>query len=160
MAQNNNITTKKTPNSQSELRESNSRCIAPILGLIINSTTSIYRKHRDKLFSDAVHSTATPFDYFEHAEWFDFFKPLNEAWKIPSPDIIGGLLLEESYNSSMNSVLNEIRRKRSETIGVDGATNRLSKSVSNVIIHLPAPFFIEYLHSDLKRETSTKSTTR
>lgn len=39
-------------------------------------------------------------------------------------------------------------------MGIDGATNVLSKSNSNVILHTPITFFVEYLSSDLKRETT------
>ena len=43
---------------------------------------------------------------------------------------------------------------RSVTLGIDGATIALSKSMSNVILHTPLPFFLEYLRADLKRETA------
>lgn len=39
-------------------------------------------------------------------------------------------------------------------MGNDGATNFLSRSVSNVIFHVTKPLFIEYLRGDLNRETS------
>lgn len=38
-------------------------------------------------------------------------------------------------------------------MGIDGATNVLSKTRSNVMIHTPLPIFMEYLRSDLQRET-------
>lgn len=34
-------------------------------------------------------------------------------------------------------------------MGIDGTTNRHSKSQSNVIMYVPVPLFIEYLLSDL-----------
>ena len=40
------------------------------------------------------------------------------------------------------------------TLGIDGATNVLSQSRSNVIAHTPLPFFIEYLRADLQKESS------
>ncbi|KAE9220734.1 hypothetical protein PF004_g13241 [Phytophthora fragariae] len=40
------------------------------------------------------------------------------------------------------------------TIAVDGATNVLSRSMSNVIVHDPRPWFAEYLKSNLKKETA------
>lgn len=39
-------------------------------------------------------------------------------------------------------------------MGMDGATNRLSKSLSNIIVHVPVPLFIEYLNAYMKRETT------
>ena len=35
-------------------------------------------------------------------------------------------------------------------IGIDGATNVLSRNVSNVIAHTPRPWFVEYVRTDLK----------
>lgn len=41
------------------------------------------------------------------------------------------------------------------TLSINGATNMLSKSMSNVVVHIPLLFFyIEYLRSDLKRATT------
>lgn len=40
-----------------------------------------------------------------------------------------------------------------EIIGIYGAINRLSKSMSNVIGHLHVPLFIEYLRAEFKRKT-------
>ena len=54
----------------------------------------------------------------------------------------------------MQAMIDEVNRKGSATVGVDSATNRLSKSISNFTIHLPHPFSVEYLESDLQRETS------
>lgn len=39
-------------------------------------------------------------------------------------------------------------------LGIDGATIRPAKSVSNVIRHSPRPLFIEYIRSDLKADTT------
>lgn len=42
-------------------------------------------------------------------------------------------------------------------LGIDGATNRLAKSISNVMILLPVPLFLEYLRVELKRETTVSA---
>ena len=39
-------------------------------------------------------------------------------------------------------------------LSMDGATNVLSQSMSNVVAHSPSPWFVEYLKADLKKETS------
>ncbi|KAG1684526.1 hypothetical protein DVH05_011041 [Phytophthora capsici] len=44
------------------------------------------------------------------------------------------------------------------TIGVDGATNVLSRSMSNVIVDDPRPWFAEYLNADLKKESGVEVT--
>jgi hypothetical protein len=39
---------------------------------------------------------------------------------------------------------------------MDGATNVLSRSMSNIIAHDPRPWFVEYLLADLKKESETE----
>ena len=39
-------------------------------------------------------------------------------------------------------------------IGMDGSTNVLSSSMSNIIAHTPRPWFVEYLRADLKKESA------
>lgn len=54
----------------------------------------------------------------------------------------------------MERTVIELRKVKGGTIVIDGATNLLSKSMSNVIVHTPLPFFIEYLKSNLYHETT------
>lgn len=106
------------------------------------------------LFARAIHETATSFSFFDRPVWHEFFGTLNPCWYPPSPLSIGGELLDDSYKATMKSVIDIITKCNGGVLGVDGATNRLAKSVSNVIVHTPTPFFIEYLRADLKRETT------
>ncbi|KAI0558418.1 Ribonuclease H-like protein [Gracilaria domingensis] len=69
--------------------------------------------------------------------------------------MIGGELLSDAYKRCMEEVFQVIRSRKGGVIGIDGATNKLSKSVSNVILHTPVPLFIEYLKSDLKTDRAT-----
>lgn len=46
-----------------------------------------------------------------------------------------------------------LKESQCATMGVDRATNALSKSISNVIFHTKLPLFIEYLRSDFRWET-------
>lgn len=52
----------------------------------------------------------------------------------------------------MNQTIDRIIKDIGGVIGIDGATNRLFKSIFNVIVHLPIPCFIESLQSDIRRE--------
>lgn len=69
---------------------------------------------------------------------------------------MGGALLDEAYNACMERSIIQIQKDGSGKmkIGIDGATNVLYKSFSNVIVDTPLTFFIEYLRSDLNRETT------
>lgn len=45
-------------------------------------------------------------------------------------------------------------------LGIDGASNRQSKSISDVISHVPIPLFEEYLRANLHRETTPNVATK
>lgn len=62
-------------------------------------------------------------------------------------------MLDETYKITKSQALKILKSSKVSTMGIDGATNVLSKSISNVIIHTPMRFFVKYLRSDLKRET-------
>lgn len=53
-----------------------------------------------------------------------------------------------------------IRAVDGAKIGTDGATNVLSRSISNLFIHTLLPFFIEYHSTDLNPETAENVTTK
>lgn len=63
-------------------------------------------------------------------------------------------LLMDCYQDVMGHMMGELFQSAAITIGVDGATNGLSRSMSNVIVHDPKPWFVEYLRTDLKKETA------
>lgn len=54
----------------------------------------------------------------------------------------------------MTEAFNKIKTEMGGTLGIDGATDNLAKSKSNVILHTPFPIFIEYIKGDLDRETT------
>lgn len=54
----------------------------------------------------------------------------------------------------MQSTIRAIINSGGGTLGIYGATNVLSKRMSNVIIHTTLPLFIEYRRSDMLRETT------
>ncbi|KAI9982158.1 hypothetical protein PInf_008049 [Phytophthora infestans] len=58
----------------------------------------------------------------------------------------------------MLDVARALRESPAVTLGVDGATNVLSRSLSNVIAHDPRPWFVEYLRADLKKESEPEVT--
>lgn len=121
--------------------------------MIVQTITTEMKRELDLKFSKAMHATTTPFQFFNHSLWIDFFSSLTK-WKLPSPELLGGELLDVVYRDVMAKVIEEIKRSGGGTLSTDGATDNLSKSKSNVILHTPRPLFIEYLRSDLKRETT------
>lgn len=121
--------------------------------IILETLTTDKRKELDMKFSMAMHATATPFKFFEHHLWISFFSSVSK-WNTPNPEKIGGELLDKVYGDVMSKVLAEVCSAGGGTLSIDGATDNLAKSKSNVILHTPIPFFIEYMRSDLKRETT------
>ncbi|ETI33149.1 hypothetical protein F443_20149 [Phytophthora nicotianae P1569] len=101
------------------------------------------RKEREALdlkFA-AVHKTGAGFSTFEHPAQQSFFLIFST---------INGLLRMAAALIKAPSV----------TLGVDGATNVLSRSMSNVIAPDPHPWFVEYLRAVLKRESAPEVFTK
>lgn len=107
----------------------------------------------DNEFSYPMHCTATPFSYFENDKLYAFFKLLKPCWTPPSRHHLCEELLDHVYNRNMTQALDTINNCKCVTMVIDGGTNFLSKSISNVILHTPIPFFVSYLRSFLKGET-------
>jgi hypothetical protein len=70
---------------------------------------------------------------------------------MPSPTLIGTDLLRASYTKTQLDMIKALKLAPSVILGMDGATNVLSRSMSNIIAHDPRPWFVEYLLADLKR---------
>lgn len=85
---------------------------------------------------------------------------LKPFWTLPDPSSIGGLLLSQVYEKSMEVVVCEIRTPRVRILGIDGPTNRLTKAESIDVVHIPTLCFAWYLQSDLKRETSNEASNK
>jgi len=108
----------------------------------------------DRKFVKALHETATAFAMFDHPSWQEFFAEGMPTWCTPSPLAISTHLLSDLYDTVQNNMAKELLAAPGVVLSMDGATNVLSRSMSNVIAHSPAPWFVEYLRADLKKETS------
>lgn len=103
-------------------------------------------------FSMAMHATATPFMFFHHPLWIEFFASISN-WITPLPAKFK-TELDSVYDGTMSRVFDEIKSSGGGKLSIDGATDNLAKSRSNVILHTPIPLFIEYLKYDFERRTT------
>lgn len=126
----------------------------PLTNLIQNVMTMEVNSELDYQFENATHETATAFKIFDNNDVNSFFDKLNPCWNPPAPSFNGERMLYDVYECRINCFIRYIQRARGGVIEIDGATNRLSKSVSNVIINLPVHLPVEYLRAELKRETT------
>lgn len=53
----------------------------------------------------------------------------------------------------MKTVFEDMKNEGGGRFSVEGAMDNIEKSRRNIILHAPTPRFIEYLRSDLLRET-------
>lgn len=135
--------------------------IAAQLGLKVHPSYNAAEKSQlNRLFSDAIHETATSFAMFDHPSWQSFFKQLSPSWHTPSPTLISTDLLNEKYTEVQIKMACELADAPAVIIGMDGATNVLSRSMSNIIAHDPRPWFVEYLPADLKKESESELATK
>ncbi|ETP18242.1 hypothetical protein F441_07501 [Phytophthora nicotianae CJ01A1] len=72
----------------------------------------------------------------------------------PSAPSMAKLFLILSTINGLLRMAKALIKAPSVTLGVDGATNVLSRSMSNVIAHDPRPWFVEYLLADLKKDSA------
>ncbi|KAI0557612.1 hypothetical protein FGB62_283g01 [Gracilaria domingensis] len=68
---------------------------------------------------------------------------------------IGGQLLDDAYKRCMEEVILYIGDKKGGVVAIDRATNKLFKSVSNIIIHTKLPLLAKYLQSDLNTDRTS-----
>lgn len=101
-----------------------------------------------------MHETTTEFRFFKHQAWSELFKVLRPVYNQPTASYMGCKLLDHIYEKSMNTTVRMIQKHKGGVLGIYGAKNFPFKSVRNVILHLPHAVFIEYLRSDLLRETT------
>lgn len=83
-----------------------------------------------------------------------FFQILNLGWKVPSPAEPSDDLLEKLYDQTLAKAFEKLRAEGEGTLWLYGATDNLSRSPLNEILHTPLPYFIECLKGDLKRENT------
>lgn len=138
--------TKNAPPSSSSL----SRFIVQTLTTELN--TELNTDLNTKLGKE-MHATATAFSFFEHPLWMELFSALSKC-KLPPPENLSWEMLDQAYNEVIDSVFDEIKSSGGGTFSINGATNNLAKSKSNVIPNSPIPLFTDYLKSDLNRETT------
>ncbi|KAE8956558.1 hypothetical protein PR001_g31693, partial [Phytophthora rubi] len=108
----------------------------------------------DQAFARAVHRTGTEFSLFDHPAYRTFFEMLSPVYSPPLSGELSTSLLSDSYQDIMMEMRRNLLASSALTVAVDGATNVLSRSMSNVIVHDPRPWFAEYLKSNLKKDTA------
>lgn len=86
--------------------------------------------------------------------WSGFSQLRQLRCTVPSNGKIGGVMLDTTYKSTRAKTFAAQRNEGGSTLGIDGATNALSKSICNVTMHTPFASFTENPRSALTRETT------
>ena len=103
------------------------------------------QEHADYLLARAIHRSARPFSLFDDELWEDFFKDLRPSFKIPSVERISSELLTNQYlevKSDVNSVLLE-NSMTGVQFSTDGLTDIKKRSIFNLMVNTPIPFFLK-----------------
>jgi hypothetical protein len=106
------------------------------------------------LFSRAIHRTATPYAAFCHPAWKAFFRALCGCYQLPTRAAIGGKLMMNEYNQTMNEVLLSLGKHPLICFTLDGATNLQGKQVINMMACVPKAYFLEHFTMQLRRESA------
>lgn len=121
---------------------------------VTDIVTTEKKNELNVLLSQAIHQTATPFSFFDHPSWVEFFKALRPSWNLPPPMAISGELLDTCYKDVMRLTIEKVKEANGGILSIDGSTDRIGNSKCNIILHCPLPYFVGYLASDLKRDTT------
>lgn len=105
------------------------------------------------MLASAMHRTAMPFQAFDCPIWDKFFTKLRGAFKLPSPELIGGEIQIE-YTKIMGEVVRHIKQFRMVCMILDGTTNVQGKQVIILMACGPIAFFLEHFTMDLSRESA------
>lgn len=120
-------------------------------------TNVIKKKKKGQLENELIkdmNQTETTLPYFYHPDWYSFLSFLNPTWKVQSKDEIGRKISWKFYGDIIQRVIGTIWDDGGGVLGIEGVTNILEKSVSNVIVNLPNPLYIEHLGAAFKRKTT------
>jgi len=105
-------------------------------------------------FAAAMHESSCELMLFDHPTWQDFIKLAMPYWNTPPPMTISTDLLDATYVKHQMQMLEALHKSPAIVIGIDAATNVLSKSKTNIIAHDPQGWFVEFLPIDLQKETA------
>lgn len=139
--------------------------------------SEVNRLKLDEMFTTAMNETLCSFSLFEHPAWKEFWEtlPIGKTlplflfilffltisnvvdWFPPSEAKLATTFFEKDYEITMNKVFSVIIDEKDSgggVISLDGDSNSLSRSVSNVMFYSASgPFLIECLRGNLKQET-------
>lgn len=139
--------------SQSSPQRTRIALRGPSSSMISNHIYSAKRNETNLLFELAMLETATSISFLDHPAWHDPFENLSSSWILPASDMICRKVLEKVGSDTMSKVMYATVKSNDETIGTDGATNWLGKSVDMIIVQTSSSLFLQYMQSHLKRET-------
>lgn len=94
------------------------------------------------------------FPFSENEKWQDLVNKRKPCWTTYAKLSLSSELLDHVYKRTMTKVLEILKNVKRDTTSIGGATNVLYKSISNCILNAQILVFVEYLCSDLKRETT------
>ncbi|ETW03298.1 hypothetical protein H310_04801 [Aphanomyces invadans] len=108
----------------------------------------------EELLGRAIHRNAAPFSMFDDKHWRAWLKMIRPSFRPPTREAIGGRLLCAEYDFVQTEAIRAVQAFRSICITIDGATNKASKHILNVMAAGPLAYFIEHFVMDPKRETA------
>ncbi|KAL3662532.1 hypothetical protein V7S43_012387 [Phytophthora oleae] len=79
---------------------------------------------------------------------------MNPLYTPPLAAELSTYLLSDTYQATMTVMQTALQKPSALTVRIDGATNVLSRSLSNVMVHDHRSWFAEYLTASLKKESA------
>ncbi|XP_011858393.1 PREDICTED: zinc finger BED domain-containing protein 1-like [Vollenhovia emeryi] len=101
----------------------------------------------------AICATGLPVSVLDNQYWHQVFNLLRPCYKIPSPFVLGGRLLNAEYLRVQDKVKNKINSAVSLGVMSDGWSNVRNEGIVNFIVTTPEPVFLKAVAPGAQRET-------
>jgi hypothetical protein len=127
---------------------------SPKISAFVDNMTDEENEVLNDMLATAIHSGGSPFTLVASAEWQAFLSRLRPSFTVPTPEVIGGQLLDDSYQRVQTATMAAVSKLPSLCITLDGTTLQTGKPILNIMLCGPHGFFIEHFTLDDARETA------
>lgn len=101
-----------------------------------------------------MQKVGSAFHFFDDAACHVFLMIFQPKWKLPPPEAVGGILLDDTSSRTMENNFDTIKTAEAGDIGIDGATKVLSTYMGNAIVQTPLPKCVASSRAYMNRETT------
>ena len=111
------------------------------------------QRNLDADFARGIYASGLALSTFNTPYWKAFFSRLRPSFKVPSPYMLGGPLLNAEYATCTASNQEKIKRAAAVGVMTDSYTNTRHESVIDIVVTTPRPVLYKQIYRGVARET-------